>query len=125
MTELKRLPVKYIRDFIKKEYKLRDCCYICGSLEQLELHHIYSVSELFSVWCSANNVKNIDTLEQILDIRTRFAEDVSDKLSHDNLFTLCSEHHKRLHNLYGQTYPNYMAPKIKTWISIQKEKHGN
>ena len=46
MRELKRFPIKYIRDFIKKDYKLRDKCFICGSSEKLELHHLYSVSEL-------------------------------------------------------------------------------
>lgn len=125
MTDLKRLPVKYVRDYIKKDYKLRDCCYICNSTESLELHHLYSVSELFNNWCGRDNVKDISSEEQILALRIRFAEDCSAELSNDNLFTLCSDHHKRLHNLYGQTYPNFMAPKIKRWIEIQKEKHGN
>jgi 5-methylcytosine-specific restriction endonuclease McrA len=125
MTELKRLPVKYVRDYIKKDYKLRDCCYICNTTSSLELHHLYSVSELFNNWCIKNNIKDISSEEQILDIRIRFAEDCSTELSNNNLFTLCSTHHKRLHNLYGQTYPNFMALKIKNWIEIQKEKHGN
>jgi len=125
MTELKRLPVKYVRDYIKKEYKLRDCCYICGSTNTLELHHLYSVSELFNTWCVKNNVKHITTEQQILEIRAKFAEDCYPELNNTNLFTLCGEHHKRLHNLYGQTYPNFMATKIKAWLDIQKDKHGN
>jgi 5-methylcytosine-specific restriction endonuclease McrA len=125
MTDLKRLPVKYIRDFIKKDYKLRDCCYICNSTNLLELHHLYSVSELFTQWCIKNNIKIINTEEQIFAIRARFAEDCVADLDNNNLYTLCSDHHKRLHNLYGQTYPHSMAPKIKNWIQIQKDKHGN
>ena len=35
MNQLKRFPIKYIRDFIKKDYKLRDECFICGSKEKL------------------------------------------------------------------------------------------
>ena len=56
MNQLKRLPVKYIRDFIKKDYKLRDECYVCGSKNTLELHHLLSVSELFNNWCVKNKI---------------------------------------------------------------------
>lgn len=125
MAELKRELVKYVRDFIKKDYKLRDCCYICGSTAKLELHHLYSVSELFNKWCVRNNIKAITTEEQILELRVRFAEDCATDLNNANLYTLCSDHHKRLHNLYGQTYPNFMATKIKAWLEIQKDKHGD
>jgi hypothetical protein len=124
MTALKRLPIKYIRDYIKKDYKLRDCCYICGSESNLELHHLYSVSELFNNWCAANKILHIDSEEPILDLRIVFATDCADSLSHNNLYTLCSLHHKRLHNLYGQRYSNNMANKVKNWLEIQKEKHG-
>lgn len=125
MAELKRETVKYIRDFIKKDYKFRDCCYVCGSTNKLELHHLYSVSELFNNWCVKNNIKHISTEEQILELRVKFANDCSEALDNVNLYTLCSDHHKRLHNLYGQTYPNFMATKIKSWLEIQKDRHGN
>ena len=39
MDVLKRFPIKYVRDYIKKDYKVRDKCYICGSKDDLELHH--------------------------------------------------------------------------------------
>lgn len=125
MTKLKRLPIKYIRDFIKKDYKTRDYCYICGSTEYLELHHIYSVSELFNAWLAEQSIHTIDTEEQIFEYRVRFSKDCYEKLSSDNLYTLCSTHHKRLHNIYGQRYGNHLAPKIINWLKIQKEKHGN
>jgi 5-methylcytosine-specific restriction endonuclease McrA len=124
MTPLKRFPVRYIRDYIKKDYSLRDCCYICGSVEKLELHHLYSVSELFNTWCDKNGIKQITCEEEILDYRVRFAKDCEEKLSTNNLITLCSAHHKRLHNIYGQRYANVLAPKIRNWLEIQKEKHN-
>ena len=124
MSELKRLPIKYIRDFIKKDYKLRDKCFVCDSTEFLELHHLFSVSELFKRWRETNKINEISSVDEIKDLRVKFAEDCKDQLSHDNLYTLCSTHHKQLHNLYGQTYSNYLAPKIKNWLEIQKAKHG-
>lgn len=125
MSELKRELVKYIRDYIKKDYKLRDCCYICGETNKLELHHLYSVSELFNLWCTKNKIRNIDTEDQIKQLRVVFSQDCAEQLSNDNLFTLCDVHHKRLHNLYGQTYSNHIVPKIKNWIELQKAKNGN
>lgn len=125
MTELKRLPVRYVRDFIKRDYKLRDCCYICGSTQKLELHHLYSVSELFNRWLDKQGIRSIDTEEQILEYRVSFAKDCADMLGHEHLYTLCDTHHKRLHSIYGQTYSNSMAPKIKNWLEIQREKNGN
>jgi 5-methylcytosine-specific restriction endonuclease McrA len=125
MTELKREVIKYVRDFIKKDYKLRDCCFICSSTSKLELHHLYSVSELFNSWLSKNKIQLDNTVEQLLKLRVIFAEECAEMLSNNNLYTLCSEHHKRLHNLYGQTYHNSMASKIKTWLEIQKDKYGN
>ena len=124
MSELKRLPIKYIRDFIKKDYKLRDKCFVCDSTEFLELHHLFSVSELFKRWRETNKINEISSVDEIKDLRVKFAEDCKNQLSHDNLYTLCSTHHKQLHNLYGQTYSNYLAPKIKNWLEIQKAKHG-
>lgn len=123
MTALKRFPIKYIRDYIKKDYKLRDCCYICSSTQQLELHHLYSLSELFNQWCTVQKIYEVASEEQMFELRVRFAADESDRLSNEHLYTLCSKHHKQLHNLYGQRYPNYLVPKVKNWIYIQKGKH--
>ncbi len=124
MRELKRFPIKYVRDFIKKDYKLRDECYICGCSDKLELHHLFSVSELFRRWCVDNKIYSIDTVEEITEYRVKFSEDCAEKLSHDNLYTLCSKHHKHLHTVYGQTYSNHLTPKIKNWLDIQRLKNG-
>ena len=124
MSQLKRFPIKYIRDYIKKDYKLKDKCYICGSKEKLELHHLFSVSQLFEQWCSENKVTEIDTVEKITSLRKIFAVDCKESLDHHNLYTLCKTHHQRLHNIYGQNYSNHLVPKIKNWLEIQKDKNG-
>ena len=124
MSQLKRFPIKYIRDYIKKDYKLKDKCYICGSKEKLELHHLFSVSQLFEQWCSENKVTEIDTVEKITSLREIFAVDCKESLDHHNLYTLCKTHHQRLHNIYGQNYSNHLVPKIKNWLEIQKDNNG-
>ena len=124
MNQLKRFPIKYIRDFIKKDYKLRDECFICGSKNKLELHHLLSISELFNKWCVKNKINAIDDVDYIKKLRIEFANDLEEELSHKHLFTLCSVHHKQLHSIYGQTYSNHLAPKIKNWLEIQKAKNG-
>jgi len=124
MNQLKRFPIKYIRDFIKKDYKLRDECFICGSKDKLELHHLLSISELFNKWCVKNKINAIDDVDYIKKLRIEFANDLEEELSHKHLFTLCSTHHKQLHSIYGQTYSNHLAPKIKNWLEIQKAKNG-
>ena len=121
---LKRIPIKYIRDYIKKEYKYDESCYICGSKEKLELHHIYSISELFHHWCKENKIDRIDDVEYIKSIRIKFKEDYKEYLDNTNLYTLCNFHHSLLHNLYGQVYPISFDKKIINWINIQKEKHN-
>jgi uncharacterized Zn ribbon protein len=94
MSNLKRIPIKYIRDYIKKDYKIRDECYICKSKEKLELHHIYSISQLFENWCMTNNIKEVDSVDIIKDLRVKFYEDEFNRLSNDNLYTLCKVHHE-------------------------------
>jgi 5-methylcytosine-specific restriction endonuclease McrA len=124
VNKLKRIPIKYIRDFIKKDYKLRDECYICGSTESLELHHLYSVSELFNNWCDKNKIIKIEDVETINTLRVQFSQDCYSDLSHENLYTLCATHHKQLHNIYGQRYSNHLSDKIKNWLNIQRAKNG-
>ena len=92
--------------------------------EKLELHHLYSVSQLFKQWCSENKVTEIDTVEKITSLREIFAVDCRESLDHHNLYTLCKTHHQRLHNIYGQNYSNHLTPKIKNWLEIQKDKNG-
>ena len=122
MSVLKRFPIKYVRDFIKKDYKLKTRCYICGSAEKLELHHLYSLSQLWEQWCKEYNFKQVENVEIIKQLRVRFAKDYKEYLKSDNLYTLCKSHHLKLHTLYGQNYSNHLVPKAKKWMNLQKEK---
>jgi len=79
---------------------------------------------LFRKWCEQKKILSIDKVEEINEYRVKFSEDCADQLSHDNLFTLCSKHHKLLHTIYGQTYSNHLVPKIKNWLDIQRLKNG-
>lgn len=125
MTQLKREGIKYIRDFIKKDYKARDACFICASRDKLELHHLYCLSDLFAEWCKKNSISTVTTETEILALREQFASDCSEELDNSNLYTLCNKHHRQLHTIYGKSYPIFKVPKVLNWLSIQREKHGN
>lgn len=125
MAELKRFPVKIIRDYIKKHYQKSTKCYICGTSDNLELHHLYSVSELFNNWCKENSVDLEHVTEpEMFEHRVKFYDDCVDYLCSDNWYTLCKTHHGRLHSIYGQRYPNSYAKKVKKWIELQKGRHN-
>lgn len=124
MSELKRIPVKYVRDYIKKYYKYDSKCYICGKTESLELHHLYSISELWNVWLEKNKY-SVTEYEEVIKLREIFYEEHRNLLAEHNLFTLCREHHEKLHSIYGQRYSNWRAKKVHTWIEVQKNKFGD
>lgn len=109
---------------MKKHYKARECCFVCGSVDALELHHIYSVSQLFEDWCKAKRVREPKTVEEMKEIREQFCQDEEERLSNSNLYTLCKMHHQRLHSIYGQKYSNHISSKVIRWLEIQKEKHS-
>ena len=122
--KLTRLPVKWVRDGIKKNYKDREPCFICGVEEDIELHHIYSVSELWNNWLRENRI-TIACDEDVLVNRTQFEQDNADKLSNDNLYSLCKAHHLKLHQIYGKSYSNYMGDRVRDWIYKQRDKYGD
>jgi hypothetical protein len=118
---MKREPVKWLRDKMKSSYKAKEPCYICGSTEAIELHHLYSVSELWNSWINKKGVI-IDSDESVVFYRDEFYEDNSSMLNNDTLYSLCKKHHLRLHYLFGQTYSNYTASKVQAWL--EKQKNG-
>jgi hypothetical protein len=120
--KLTRLPVKWIRDGIKSKYKEKEPCYICGSTVDIELHHIYSVSELWNNWILKNKIKIISDAD-VLECRKQFEEDNSSLLCNDNLYSLCKAHHTKLHQIYGKSYSNYMGDKVRTWLERQRIQH--
>jgi hypothetical protein len=121
--KLKRDPVKYIRDSMKSQYKPREACYICGSENLIELHHLYSVAELWHAWAKANSIK-VECEQDVLACRDLFVSENSEYLSNDNLYSLCKPHHQRLHAIYGKSYSNYIAKRVKNWLEAQKDKFG-
>jgi hypothetical protein len=122
--KLTRLPVKWVRDSIKSKYKEKEPCFICGSEIDIELHHLYSVSELWNVWLRENRI-TISCDQDVIANRSRFEQDNADKLSNDNLFSLCKPHHLKLHQIYGKSYSNYMGDRVRSWIQKQQEKNGD
>lgn len=124
LTPLKREPVKYIRDFIKKEYRKADTCFICGASNDLELHHVYSLSQLWRDWLHEEDIEKVEWLEQITKLRVNFSKARREQLSNQHLYTLCKAHHSRLHTIYGQRYDNGLVSKIESWLKLQREKNG-
>jgi hypothetical protein len=86
---------------------------------------MYSISQLFEGWCTKNKITEVESVEVIKEIRIKFYNDEAERLSNDNLYTLCKTHHERLHNIYGQRYSNHMSPKIIKWLELQREKMEN
>lgn len=125
MTEktLKRDPVKYIRDSMKSQYKAREQCFICGCSENIELHHLYSVAELWHAWQKSSRVR-VETDEDIINCREQFITENALYLSNEHLYSLCKAHHQRLHSIFGKSYSNYTARKVAKWLDAQKLKAG-
>lgn len=120
MSKNKRVATKHIRDGIKSNYK-KDCkCAICGTENDLELHHYTTVSLLLQDYASKRDIA-IDTDEQVLAMREQFYEDHWKELVDDTV-TLCNCHHKMLHKVYGKAPLLHTASKQPMWVMKQKEK---
>ena len=119
MVELKRDPVKYIRDKAKSGYKKGTECYICGDRRRLDFHHFYSLSPLLYRW-----IKKWEwSPEEVLEFRDGFIEEHSAEL-YEHTVTLCHEHHLKLHSIYGKDPSLATAKKQENWVEIQRNKHG-
>ena len=117
MSRLKRDPVKYVRDRAKTRYKKGTFCEICGSKEDLDFHHFYSLSPLLHNWIKRNRLDP----NNVLEFRDEFIE-----LHKPELFThtvtLCRSHHLRLHSVYGRNPNLGTAKKQMRWVEIQRNK---
>lgn len=125
MINLKRDPVKYIRDRAKSKYKKDSKCFICGAEKELDFHHFYSLSPLLSQWLK-NKIQERPshyTNEYIVIWRDEFIEDCSKEL-YDDTVTLCHKHHLELHSIYGRNPSLATAKKQMKWVEIQRDKHG-
>ena len=120
-TNLKRLPVKYIRDRAKAAYEKDTECRICANSGALELHHFNSIDNLWEKWCKDNSIR-ITNVEDILSIRDKFIEEHRVEI-YDKVVTLCSSHHDKLHSVYGKAPLLSTAAKQENWVNIQRSKH--
>lgn len=121
MSELKRLEVKYVRDGAKAAYNKDKDCFICGSTEELQLHHYSSVTQLWEKWKKDNNI-TIDNVDDILRVRSGFIEEYKKEI-YEEVVTLCKFHHmERLHKIYGKSPALYTAKRQKNWCEIQRLK---
>lgn len=116
-----RIPVKWVRDRAKAAYDKKDCCYICDTKEELELHHLTSITILLNTWADKMSY-DISTDEGIIAVRDEFIESHHDEL-YNQVYTLCNTHHVKLHGVYGKAPLPLTAPKQKRWIEIQRSKN--
>jgi len=122
MAKNVRIPVKWVRDKAKGAYNKQSSCYICGSTENLELHHTSSVTLLLNAWAKKKGY-DITTDEGILAVRDEFIADHKVEI-YEQVFTLCNMHHVKLHSIYTKSPPLSTSSKQVSWINIQKEKHA-
>jgi hypothetical protein len=121
--KFKREPVKWLRDGMKSQYKARETCFICACSANIELHHVYSVSEIWNTWLTKNKL-SVSCDEDVLQLRKQFEMDNAEYLHNDNLYSLCKPHHVRLHQLFGKSYSNYTAKKVIIWLDKQRQQYG-
>lgn len=118
--DLKRDLIKYCRDAAKSKYKKGTSCYICGTSDNLDFHHFYSLTELLNKWLRVNKL-NPTTVDEILVLREKFIAEHYDEL-YKHAVTICHPHHLKLHSLYGKNPSLATAEKQKRWVEIQRGK---
>ena len=123
MSTLKRIPIKYVRDRAKSRYVKDSYCYVCRKTTQLDFHHYYTVDILFDNWLRKNKIV-INTVEDILEVRDDFIDSHNYEL-YEYAVTICKDHHKRLHTVYGQRPALGTAEKQVRWLKIQRTKFAD
>lgn len=116
----KRVATKHIRDGIKSNYSKKECCEICGTKDDLELHHYHTVSLLLKNYAAENGIP-ISTDDEVLAMRDDFYQVFWHELVEDTV-TLCNTHHVRLHKIYTQEPTLASAPKQRNWVAAQAVK---
>jgi len=121
MSDLKRLEVKYVRDRAKSRYKRGSECEICGTTDELQFHHFYTVDLLWNRWKKLKGIV-INCVDDIMEVRDAFIEDHEREL-YEETATLCKHcHNNRLHRVYGQKPSLATAEKQKRWLLKQRDK---
>jgi 5-methylcytosine-specific restriction endonuclease McrA len=116
----KRIGVKWVRDKAKSAYEKQSECHICGSTEELELHHTNSLTLLLEKWAKDNNY-DISSDEGIVSVRNEFIDAHHSEI-YVEVFTLCAKHHQKLHGVFGKAPALSTAEKQNRWIEKQKAK---
>lgn len=117
--ELKRDPIKYVRDRAKSRYVKAESCRICGATEDLDFHHFKTVSILIHAFVRENGLDPNDVLEW----RDSFIESHEEEL-YELAVTLCHAHHLKLHEIYGRNPELYTAGKQERWVERMRTKNG-
>lgn len=115
-----RIPVKWVRDRAKSAYEKAGCCCVCGTDQDLELHHFNSITLLLENWASAKRY-DISTDDGILAVRDEFIAEHQNEL-YQQVRTLCNKHHVALHRVFGKAPPLNSAAKQERWVNIQVDK---
>lgn len=116
----KRIATKHLRDKAKAAYEKADHCYICGTTEELELHHFHSLTLMLNKW-SQEKKYDISTDEGILAVRDEFIKEHHTEL-YDKVRTLCNRHHIALHRIYGKAPALGTEAAQERWVEIQRSK---
>ena len=119
-TGNKRVAVKWVRDGAKAAYDKKDSCHICGSPEELELHHTHSMTLLLEKWAKDNG-HDISTDDAVIAIRDDFIAQHYTEI-YVEVFTLCNKHHVALHRVFGKAPLLITAQKQVRWIEKQVAK---
>ena len=119
-TDNKRIAVKHVRDKAKAAYDKKDSCYVCGTGEDLELHHFHSITILLESWATRKHY-DISTDAGILEVRDEFIAEHQTEL-YDLVRTLCNKHHVALHRIFGKAPPAGSAERQARWVDIQRDK---
>lgn len=117
----KRDIVKYVRDGVKQNYNKQDQCAICASQQDLELHHYNSVKLVVDQFISTNKLPDPNTEEECVSIREQLYKEKWYELVDDTV-TLCANHHKELHRIYGVTPLLNTADAQRNWVIKQNAK---
>jgi 5-methylcytosine-specific restriction endonuclease McrA len=117
----KRIAVKHVRDKAKAAYEKASECYVCGTQQDLELHHLHSITLLLNNWAQRQGY-DISTDAGILAVRDEFIAEHQSEL-YDQVFTLCNKHHVALHGVYGKSPDSTSPPRQQRWLELQKAKH--
>lgn len=122
-VKYKRDAISIMRDGIKAQYKRGNCCAICDSQENLELHHYSTVALLVKNFAKEFQLDFTDS-EVVLSNRDKFYQHYWHELVEDTV-TLCVFHHQTLHKVYTKEPPLFSANKQKIWVEKQRGRCMN